>query len=126
MIDHATRINMPGYNERVAEMGMEGSVPLADESLWWVLGRVIHSRDVLVREREVVEVSSAWAAAPHTTSYWSPVVFAVSSDRDGGMDRHHVQAERVVETFLALRQRFDRALLAAHEDPHEDVHRGLA
>ena len=90
-----------------------GAATHTPESLWFVLGRVIHSQHIEVADAEDVEVGSAWAAAPKTTSYWTPLVFAVRSDRDPPEGIHYVEPKRLVAAFLALRDDFHDATLAA-------------
>jgi hypothetical protein len=116
-ISHAKEISLLGYGETSTELDMDHTVGLASESLWWVLGRIIHSREVAVHEREEIEVGSRWAAAPRLTSYVSPIVFSVRSDHDAPEERHFVHAERLVECFLALQDRLDKAIQSLGETP---------
>lgn len=103
-----------------ADLGIEDPVPLTDQSLWWLLGRVIHSRAVTIHERHDVVVGSPWAAPPRTTSYWTLAVVGVQSDLDGPDATHCFYVEQLVEAFCLMHDAIREALEAArrYELPH--------
>jgi hypothetical protein len=111
MIDHADGILLPGYGESGVKLDlMRGVEPLANQSLWWLLGRVIHSRQLAARDQEDVEVGTKWKAAPGITVYRTLVAFEVRSERDGLDQRHLVYVDRPVEAFFALGEKFNLAI----------------
>lgn len=114
IIDHAKGVKLPGFGETHVQLEiMEESRPLADQSVWWVLGRIIHSRSLTIHYFEDPEVGTEWARAPNITEYRTPIAFAVRSDYDGLDERHYAKVESLVAGFLALRGRFAKALVAA-------------
>lgn len=110
-LGHAQGIELRGYGQTEIKLElMEDAQPLADKSLWWVLGRIIHARELKIHELEDPEVGTPWAAAPRITMYWTPIAFSVRSDYDGPDERHFVETDRLLAAFLALRDRFVAAL----------------
>jgi hypothetical protein len=95
------------------DLGIDGPVVLADRTLLWMLGRVIHSQDVGICAREEIDIGSPWAAAPKTTSYWPMVAVGVRSDFDEPNDYHYVSIEQLVEAFCRLDDSIHEALDAA-------------
>lgn len=117
IVEHAKSISVRGYAEELLEMDdLGGTVPLAGQSFWWVLGRIIHSRELQVLDHERIEVGTEWAAAPNITCYWTSVGFAVRSDHDGPSERHYVRIERLLESFVALQDKIARAVSCAIGD----------
>jgi hypothetical protein len=113
ILEHAMQVKLPGFGERTLELEIgEDAVELVDESLWWVLNRVIHSRQLSIHDAEDAEVGTKWSPAPNITMYYTPAAFGVRSDRDEPDKLHWVRIERLIEAFLALRSRFARALNA--------------
>jgi hypothetical protein len=116
-INNAKTITMLGYDEwPQADLDIgEDAVPLTDQSLWWLLGRVIHSQEITVHEQQEAEVGSKWAAAPNITCYWTPTVLSVRSGFDGPDKRHYVYAERLVEAYCLMNNTLGEALEKARE-----------
>ncbi len=107
---HAESITLVGFDETHVNLGIgDDAQPLTDKSLWWVLNRIVHSRELLVHEREDAEVGHRG----RIKMYQTPVVFSVRSDFDRGDVQHFVRFERLIEAFLALTEKFEEALHAA-------------
>ena len=113
-IDHAKGVSVrPGRFDRIHLEIEEDAHPLVDQSVWWVLGRIIHARELEIHYLEDAEVGTEWAAAPHITEYSTPIAFSVRSDFDGPDERHFILVEELLASFLALRHRFASAFHSA-------------
>ncbi|WP_337171750.1 hypothetical protein [Gemmatimonas aurantiaca] len=107
---HADFIKLTGFEETHVELGIgEDARPLAEKSLWWVLNRIVHSRELQVYKKEEAEVGHRG----RIIMYQTPVVFAVRSDFDGSDVQHYAKFERLLEAFLALTEKFEETLAAA-------------
>lgn len=102
------RANTIKLFETEINLGLEGFVPVVDKSLWWILNRVIHSREVRVLDHEDIEVGTKWAAAPRITGYATPMVFCVQSDKDSSDTWHHAGIEQLIEAFVTLTRHLDQ------------------
>jgi len=76
-------------------------IPLTQESLWWILGRIIHSKETQVIFRTVDVVITNQNTGRHHC-VWQPVAFAFSSDRDGDKADHFVELESLVLAYSDL------------------------
>jgi len=113
-ISHAQSISVRPYGRVDIELEiMEDARPLADQSVWWILGRIIHARELNIHYLEDAEVGTEWAPKPHITVYSMPVAFSVRSDHDGPEERHFVLIAELLAAYLALRGRFVKAMHAA-------------
>ncbi len=110
IIAQATKLSVRPPNRPNVQLAIEDDEhELADESLWWVLGRIIHSQELRIHYREEAEVGTEWAAAPSITEYQTAVAFAVRSHYDGADARHFVLIEELLCSFLQLRERIAAA-----------------
>ena len=113
--DRAANFSLPGIGESEIQLGIgEDAVPLTDQSLWWVLGRIIHSRELRVHALEDAEVGNRG----RVSMYQTPVAFSVRSDHDKPGIVHFAKIERLLEAFLLLTGRFENALKAAGFELH--------
>jgi hypothetical protein len=94
--------------EIVEEMGV---VTHTTKDLWFVLNRIIHSKELGIGEAETkTVVGPDWAPSPRLTSYWTPSVFSVRSDRDGVDEQHWVEPKHLIAAFLQLEPAFKEVL----------------
>jgi hypothetical protein len=100
-------VRLVGFEETHVDLGIgQDALPLTDKSLWWVLGRIIHSRELRVHSKEDVDVGYRG----RITMYQTPIVFSVRSDHDRSDVQHYARLERLLEAFLALTESFEVAL----------------
>jgi hypothetical protein len=102
---HASSLLLAEPNEVLDKAALEElDIPThTTESLWFILGRIIHSRQIDVAESARVEVGTEWAAAPRLTYYYTPTLFIVQSDYDSKADtEHHVEMRRLISSYVAL------------------------
>jgi len=112
-IAFAQVLQLHGFGETEVRLDLEGkALPLVDQSLWWVLGRVIHSQEAVVESHTDVALGSEWASEPNLTEYETPVAFGVRSDRDGQESVHYFLTERLVEAFLHVAPAIEQAVAA--------------
>jgi hypothetical protein len=113
-VDLAKAMSVRPYEVHKVELEIgEDAQPLTDESLWWVLGRIIHARELRIHYKEDAEVGTEWAAAPDITMYWTAAAFSVRSDYDGADDRHCVLIDDLVAAYVILKDRIGKAIAAA-------------
>lgn len=111
ILNHAKGINLPGFAETHATLRFdEEPEPLADRSLWWFLGRIVHSRELKIRPATRPQVGSIWAGAPNITVYQNAIALAVRSDYDEPDETHLAKIDELLQGFLALRTRLERAI----------------
>jgi hypothetical protein len=86
-------------------------IPLTQESFWWVLGRIIHSKETQVVYRTVdVVVTNKETGRHHCVR--QPVAFGFSSDRDSDRVDHYVELEAfVVPYFGGIAHQIEEAIL---------------
>jgi hypothetical protein len=72
-------------------------VPLTQKDFWWVLGRIIHSRESLVAQLTGIEI---YGRSGKIRSHFRPCVFSFRSDLDKEDQRHFVHTESLVGTYL--------------------------
>lgn len=74
------------------------TIHFTEQPFWWVICRLIHSREALVIESaETVLVNERRG---RTRSILRPVAFAFRSDLDGPDQLHYVHTESLVSAFL--------------------------
>jgi hypothetical protein len=111
-IKHAKAIVVHPRDPRKLDLAIdEDAKELTDESLWWVLGRIIHSQELTIHYRDEARVGTEWAAAPNLTIYRTPIAFAVRSDFDGPLDCHYVVFDDLLTSFAGLRERVAAACM---------------
>ncbi len=74
---------------------------LTNESFWWILGRIIHSKETEVIYRTVKVVFTNEATGQHYTIK-QPAAFGFSSDRDGEKINHYVEFEALVIPYVGF------------------------
>jgi hypothetical protein len=73
--------------------------PLTEESFWWVLGRIIHSKETHIVYR-TLDVVITDEARGRLHSIMQPVAFGFSSDRDDDRIDHFVELEAFVLLYV--------------------------
>jgi hypothetical protein len=82
----------------LSELDHPKSITLTQESFWWVLGRVIHSKETQVIYRTVdVVITNQTTGRHHTVS--QPVAFGFSSNRDSDQINHFIELESLVACY---------------------------
>jgi hypothetical protein len=76
-------------------------IPLTQESLWWILGRIIHSKETQVIFRTADIVMTNQVTGRHY-SVRQPVAFAFSSDRDSDKTNHFVELESLILAYVGV------------------------
>jgi hypothetical protein len=83
----------------LSELDHPKSVALTQESFWWVLGRIIHSKETQVIYRTVdVVITDQRTGRHHTVS--QPVAFGFSSDRDSERINHYIELESFITPYV--------------------------
>jgi hypothetical protein len=75
-------------------------IPLTRESYWWVLGRIIHSKETHVVYRTVDIVVTDKRTGRHH-SVMQPVAFGFSSDKDSDRIDHYIELESFVMPYTS-------------------------
>ena len=75
------------------------SLSLTQESLWWVLGRIIHSKQTHLLQKTVDVIITNPISGRHH-SIFQPVAFQFASDRDTGSVTHCVHLQSLVEAYV--------------------------
>lgn len=83
----------------LSELDHPKSVTLTQESFWWVLGRIIHSKETQVIYRTVEAVVTDQRTGRHHTIR-QPVAFGFSSDRDSDRINHFIELESFVRPYV--------------------------
>lgn len=93
----------------LSELDHPKAVDLTQESLWWVMNRIIHSREsgVLYKTTEVV-VTDERTGRHH--SIRRPVAFGFSSDRDSGAIDHYVGLEELALAYVRCETVIEEAI----------------
>lgn len=74
-------------------------IALTQESFWWVLGRIIHSKETQVIYRTVdVVITDSRTGRLYTVR--QPVAFGFSSDRDSDRIDHFIELESFVAAYV--------------------------
>lgn len=75
------------------------SIALTQESFWWVLGRIIHSKETQIIYRTVdVVITNQSSGRHHTIS--QPIAFEFSSDYDNDLICHYIELESFVALYI--------------------------
>lgn len=83
----------------LSELDYPKSIALTQESFWWVLGRIIHSKETQVVYRTVdVVVTDQRTGRHHTVR--QPVAFGFASDRDSDRINHFIELEAFVSPYV--------------------------
>lgn len=97
-------------------------LPLTQESFWWVLGRIIHSKETQVIYRTVdVVVTNERTGRHHCIR--QPVAFGFSSNRDSDLINHYVELESFVTPYVGgISNQIGEAISARNNPPapHND------
>ena len=111
IIDHARKLQVHDRRDTTVILDdiEELEVTLSAESLWWLLGRLIHSSESRVDHHSDIAVGGPWAAPTAITGHDTAIVFGVRSDRDAPGELHYFRTESVIETFLMLDRGFEKA-----------------
>lgn len=75
------------------------SVNLTQEGLWWILGRIIHSRDTQVLHREIDLIITNHETGAHFVIE-QPVGFKFASDNDADGVYHCLHLESLAKCYL--------------------------
>lgn len=91
-------------------------IPLTQESYWWVLGRIIHSKEtqVMYRTREVV-ITNKQTGRHHCIR--QPVAFGFSSDRDSDRVNHYIELESFVTPYVGVISHQISEAISARNNP---------
>jgi hypothetical protein len=85
-------------------------LPLTEQSLWWVLGRIIHSKDTQVIYR-TVDVVVTNSRTGQRFSVMQPAAFAFASDRDDPKVDHYVDIELLATVYIGgIAPRIEQAI----------------
>lgn len=83
----------------LSDLDYPKSIPLTQESFWWVLGRIIHSKETGLVYRTVdVAVTDQHTGRRHSVR--QPVAFGFSSDRDNDRIDHYIDLESFVTPYV--------------------------
>lgn len=86
-------------------------IRLTDQCFWWILGRIIHSRDTMVVKRTDRIVFDDSSGTGRHWSVFQPVALAFESDRDDPDESHHVHLESLVRAYvLGLSRDIEQAI----------------
>ncbi|HSG23262.1 MAG TPA: hypothetical protein VLA64_09950, partial [Azonexus sp.] len=89
------------FDDELSLQSVQGkSVRLTQESLWWILGRIIPSRETLVLFREVELVITSLTTGAHFTIE-QPVGFRFASDNDNDGVFHNLHLESLAKCYLS-------------------------
>lgn len=100
------------------EIGPDEEIELCDRSFWWVINRIIHSREAKVQERSEILVGEPWGLPHQTSSRLEPKYFAFRSDYDDEGDLHYISIERLVNIFISrIEPMISNELEEWREDP---------
>lgn len=83
----------------LSEIDNPARLPLTQESFWWVMGRIIHSRETQVMYRTVDIVVTNQTTGRHH-SIRQPVAFGFSSDKDPNSMDHYVELEALALGYV--------------------------
>lgn len=79
----------------------EGRIQLCDRSFWWIVNRIIHSRDTFVKDQTIQEYVSP--EPPHyITNTFSPKFFGFFSDLDQDKEFRYVETEELLQCYLGV------------------------
>ena len=93
------RVHSSEAELKLSDFDMPKTIPLTQESFWWVLGRIIHSKETHVVYRTLDIVIDDERTGNHH-SIEQPVAFGFSSDRDSDHIDHYVLLESLVMPYL--------------------------
>lgn len=96
----------------LSELDHPKSIALTQESYWWVLGRIIHSKETQVMYRTVeVVVTNKQTGRHHCIR--QPVAFGFSSDRDSDRINYYIELESFVTPYVGrISQQISEAISA--------------
>jgi hypothetical protein len=83
----------------LSELDHPKSVALTQESFWWVLGRIIHSKETQVIYRTVEVVITNQRTGRHHTVR-QPIALGFSSNRDSDQINHYIELEAFVTPYV--------------------------
>ena len=108
----ATKVHYGKQELALSELDHPTSIPLTQESYWWVLGRIIHSKETQVVYRTVeVVITNKQTGRHHCIR--QPVAFGFSSDRDSARINHYIELESFVTPYVArISQQISEAISA--------------
>lgn len=83
----------------LSELDYPKSIPLTQESFWWILGRIIHSKETQVIYRTVdVVITDKESGRHHCVR--QPVAFGFSSNRDSDQINHYIELESFIKPYV--------------------------
>lgn len=88
----------------LSELDTPKSIALTQESFWWVLGRIIHSKETQVIYRTVDVIFTDQRTGRHHTIN-QPVAFGFSSDRDSDRINHFIELESFALSYVGFASR---------------------
>ena len=95
----ATTVHYGKQELALSELDHPKSIPLTQESYWWVLGRIIHSKETQVMYRTVeVVITNKQTGRHHCIR--QPIAFGFSSDRDSDRINHYIELESFVTPYV--------------------------
>ena len=107
-----TKVHHGKQELALSELDHPKSIPLTQESYWWVLGRIIHSKETQVMYRTVeVVITNKQTGRHHCIR--QPVAFGFSSDRDSDRINHYIELEPFVTPYVGgISHRISEAISA--------------
>lgn len=73
---------------------------LTQQKFWWIANRIVHSRDTLVKHRDIILPVELWPAPSMITSQWTPTCFGFQSDYDNDREMHYVHIESYIKAYV--------------------------
>jgi hypothetical protein len=95
----ALRVHYGRQELILSELDHPKTIALTQESFWWVLGRIIHSKETQVIYQTVEMVITDEQTGRHHC-ITQPVAFGFSSDRDSEKINHYVELEAFVMPYV--------------------------
>ena len=94
----AMKVHLGKQELALSELDHPKTILLTQESYWWVLGRIIHSKETQIIYRTVdVVTSNERTGRNHCIR--QPVAFGFSSDRDSDQINHYIELESFVTPY---------------------------
>ena len=96
----------------LSDLDYPKNIALSQESYWWVLGKILHSKETHVVYRTVdVVVTDRRSGQHHTIN--QPVAFGFSSDRDSDRIDQYVELEALAMLYVGgIASEIERAISA--------------
>ena len=80
------------------EVDIEETIPLTKKDFWWVINRIVHSQEVIVKEKEKITETTQ----NRIYSVRRACVFGFKSDRDEGDEMHYCLIEELISCYTEI------------------------